>query len=158
VKHTITEVIAEFRLKYIQEFLDFFYTQVTDRAARLGNAPPPAHACKHSNGALCDATILGNIWRGILRHGREGLFPKKAEEIPEESILSLCGVLEELFKMPQQGQGDPAGYHEECSPERAFEEMKNRVMGPCGEWRSLIRDRDKEYMARRRSLLQVSIW
>jgi hypothetical protein len=155
--HFITELIKEYRLKYIQELLDFFHTQVTDRSARPGDGSVPGHACKRPNGTLCDATILGNIWRGMLRNGREGLFPKQADEIAEESIGSLLAVLSESLKMPQELEWGYGIYHEHCSPQRAFEEIENRLWD-TSEWRErLLQDHDKEHMARQRQILGLDM-
>jgi hypothetical protein len=156
---SITDVIWEYRRKDIQELLDFFHNQVTGRAAPQGDGSSSSdHACQFSNGQLCDATILGNIWRGILRNGREGLFPKLAEEVPQESPSSLLYVFSASFTMPSRDDWQEVTfYHDECSPEGAFKEIDRRLWSTA-EWRSrLLRDYDKGQMARRREVLGLDL-
>jgi hypothetical protein len=143
----------EYRRKDIQELLDFFHTQVSDRAAPQGDGPAPGHACRYLNGSsLCDASILGNVWRAMLRNGREGLFPKQADDVPEESVNSLLSVFSASFTMPSPGK-KVAFYHEGCSPQSALKEIDNRLWS-ISEWQNrLLRDHDKEHMARRRLVL-----
>ena len=151
------DTIAEYRLKDIQELLDFFHTQVTGRTAlRDDEQEPPDHACKYSDGGdLCNASILGNIWRGMLCHGREKLFPKQAEEVPEESVNSLLVVFSASFKLPSDDWS--AFYHERCSPHGAFEEIDSRLWS-TSEWRNrLLRDQDKEHMAKQRQILGLDM-
>ena len=156
---TITDVIRDYRRKDIQELLDFFHDQVTGRTAPLGDgSSSPDHACKSYDGQLCDAAILGNIWRGMLRNGREGLFPKLAEEVPQESPFSLLSVFSASFTMPPRDDWRGATfYHDGCSPQSAFKEIDNRLWSSI-EWRSrLLGDYEKGQMARRRQLLGLDL-
>lgn len=156
---SITDVIRDYRRKDIQELLDFFHNQVTCRAAPQGDGSSSSdHACKYSGGQLCDATILGNIWRGMLRNGREGLFPKLADEVPQESLCSLLHVFSASFTMPPREDWRGATFHHnECSPQSAFKEIDNRLLSTI-EWRSrLLGDHEKGQMAKRRQVLGLDL-
>jgi hypothetical protein len=70
-----------------------------------------------------------------------------------KALGSLLAVLSESLKMPQELEWGYGIYHEHCSPQRAFEEIENRHWD-TSEWRErLLRDHDKEHMARRRQIL-----
>jgi hypothetical protein len=94
----------------------------------------------------------------MLRNGRKGLFPKLAEEVPQESPSSLIYVFSPSFTMPPRDYwGEVKFYHDECSPQRAFKEIDERLWSTT-EWRSrLLRDYDKARMARRREVLGLDL-
>jgi hypothetical protein len=94
----------------------------------------------------------------MLHNGREGLFPKQADEVPEESVSSLLYLFSALFTMPSRKQSrGMAFYHAQCSPQDAFKEIDNRLRSTT-EWRSrLLRDDEKRQMARRRQVLGLNL-
>ncbi|KAK3899098.1 hypothetical protein C8A05DRAFT_37296 [Staphylotrichum tortipilum] len=109
------EVAAELRLSLIQSLLDFYHAQVEQRL-------PPNTACKmamrnKTDSDLCDAVILGCMWRRSQRApGEPGLLPKTAAEYTGSAndLLVTLGAMFRGLKPPLLG-------HHNCNPSSIFQ-------------------------------------
>jgi hypothetical protein len=151
------DVITQNRLALIQEILDSFHKEISQRTGESSARDCSQVAILKSLGLLyesnqvihtkkeCDIFILGGIYRGLLRFFG-GSVSKNASDI-SESANRLLSVIANLFQ-----QVDCLKNHDSCSPASQF--TKFEVNAKTDQrWKNLLKSSHKEWMATRRKAL-----
>ncbi|KAK4240557.1 hypothetical protein C8A03DRAFT_41973 [Achaetomium macrosporum] len=138
----LVEIVTELRLSLIQALLDFYHEVVKSRI-------PSESACLRSGWnlanerQLCDAVVLGGIWR-YSKGSMPEILPEKATEY-RESANELMRTLSNMFA----GLPTLNVFHEGCSPAKKYSDFEEKTRQD-ERWKNVLRPHHKERMATQR--------